>query len=73
MFTRRLSPASAALTIFWIMYGITAAFALYQAMQDVNRDLFLILAGTGALLVVATFALIWHDRAAPARTNRELE
>jgi len=71
MLTQRLSPALAALTIFWIVYGITAAFALYQAMQDVNRELFVILAGTGAVLVVATFALVWRDRAAPGPTERK--
>ena len=70
MSSERPSTTLAALTIFWIVYGLTATFALYQAMQGVNRELFVILGGVGALLVVATFALIWHDRTRQRPTDR---
>ena len=66
---QRPSPALAALTLFWIAYAITAAVALYQALPGVNRDLFLILGGSTALLVVGTFALIWRDHARLTRTD----
>jgi hypothetical protein len=55
---KRPSLAITALIIFWTAYGLVAAFALYQALQPLNRELFLILGGTGVILVIATLALL---------------
>jgi hypothetical protein len=59
---QRLSSGTKVLVVFWIAYGIVAASALYQALPPVNRDLLLILGGTGAILVIGTFGVVLRNR-----------
>ena len=63
---KRPSLALTTLIIFWAVYGVVAAFALYQALPPLNRELLLILGGTAVILVIATLAL-WRRAPSDAR------
>lgn len=67
---QRSSPALATLAIFWIVYGIGAPSALYQALPPVNRELLLILGGTGVILVIGIFALSLRGRSRSSAADR---
>jgi hypothetical protein len=51
------------LIIFWFVYGVGAAYTLYQALPPLNRELLLILGGAAIFPVVATFTFLLHARA----------
>ena len=50
------------LIIFWLVYGVAAAHALYQALPRLNRELLLILGGAGIFPAVATFTFLLYAR-----------
>jgi len=60
------SPALTALGFFWAVYGIVAAFALYQELLPVQRELLVILGGTGVILVAITWVLLRRGRSRPS-------
>ena len=55
---RKPSPAVFTLIVFWTAYTIAAAWTLYWATPPLSRDLLLILGGYGAILAVATVAIL---------------
>jgi len=57
---KRPAPALAMLIVFWVVYGVVAAIALYRALPPLQRELLVLLGGTGALLVAASFVLLWR-------------
>ena len=59
---KRPSLPLTTLVIFWCVYGVAAAYALYQALPRLNRELLLILAGAGIFPVVATFTFLLYAR-----------
>lgn len=65
---KRPSLAVTTLTILWAAYSLVTAFALYQALPPLNRELLLILGGTAVILVIATLALL---RCAPSDASTE--
>ena len=52
---KRPSLPLTTLVIFWCVYCVAAAYALYQALPRLNRELLLILAGAGIFPVVILF------------------
>jgi hypothetical protein len=59
---RRPSPALTFIIVCWIVYSIVAAYALYQALLPLNRELLLILGGAAILPGAATFVFMRHAR-----------
>jgi putative effector of murein hydrolase len=59
---KRPSLPLTTLIIFWMGYGVVAAYALYQALPRLNRELLLILGGAGIVPVVATFTFLLYAR-----------
>jgi hypothetical protein len=58
------------LIIFWIVYSVVAAYALYQALPLLNRELLLILDGVAVFPVFATFAFLFYARHRHSIDNR---
>ena len=69
---QRLSLATKVLVVFWTAYGMVAVYTLHQALPPVSRDLLLILGGMGAILVIATFAIVLRNRLARSADRRSL-
>jgi ABC-type arginine/histidine transport system permease subunit len=59
---KRPSLPLATLIIFWFVYGVVAAYALYQALPRLNRELLLILGGAAIFPVVAIFTILLYAR-----------
>jgi hypothetical protein len=57
---KRPTPALAMLIVFWVVYGVGAAIVLYRALAPLQRELLVLLGGTGAALVAASFLLLWR-------------
>lgn len=60
----RPSPALMMLIFFWVVYGLVAAFVLYEALPPLQLKLLLLLGGIGAVLAAASLVLLWR---APSR------
>jgi hypothetical protein len=58
------------LIIFWIVYSVVAAYALYQALPLLNRELLLILGEVAVFPVFATFAFLFYARHRHSIDNR---
>lgn len=63
------TPALAAITVFWVIYAIIAAYVLYQVTPPVNRVLLIILGGYAAVLALVTGVLLRRSR--PALPDRD--
>ena len=59
---KRPSLPLTALIIFWFVYGVAAAYTLYEALPRLNRELLLILGGAAIFPVVATFTFLLYAR-----------
>lgn len=59
---KRPSLPLTALLIFWFVYGVVAAYTLYEALPRLNRELLLILGGAAIFPVVATFTFLLYAR-----------
>lgn len=57
---KRPSAALTMLIFFWVIYGLVAAVALYQAMPPLHLQLLVLLGGIGAVLAAASVVLLWH-------------
>lgn len=60
----RPSPALMMLIFFWVVYGLVAAFVLYEALPPLQLKLLLLLGGIGVVLAAASLVLLWR---APSR------
>jgi hypothetical protein len=69
---KRPSLALMMLIIFWIAYCVVAAYALYQALPPLNRELLWILGGAAVFSIVATFAFLSYARFGHSIDNRTL-
>jgi hypothetical protein len=58
------------LIIFWFLYGVVAAYVLYQALPRLNRELLLILGGAAIFPVVATFTFLLYARSRHSTDDR---
>jgi hypothetical protein len=56
------SPALTMLILFWLIYGVVAAVALYRALPPVHLELLVLLGSIGAVLVAASFVLLRRQR-----------
>lgn len=59
---KRPTPALTVLIVFWVAYGLVAAIVLYRALPPLQRELLVLLGGTAAVLVAASFVLLWRVR-----------
>lgn len=57
---KRPSAALTMLIFFWLIYGLVAAVALYQAMPPLQLQLLILLGGIAAVLAAASVVLLWH-------------
>jgi len=60
---KKLSTALTMLIFFWVIYGLVAAVALYQALPPVQLQLLVLLGGIAAVLAAASVVLLWHASA----------
>jgi hypothetical protein len=67
---KRPSLPLAALIIFWMGYGVVAAYTLYQALPPLNRELLLILGAAAIFPVVATFTFLLYARSSHSIDDR---
>ena len=65
---KRPTPALAMLIVFWVFYGLVVTIVLYRALAPLQRELLMLLGGTGAALVAASFVLLWR---VPFRAPRD--
>jgi hypothetical protein len=54
---KRPSPALAMLILFWTVYGLVAAVALYPALPPLQLELLILLCGIGSVLAMASVVL----------------
>jgi hypothetical protein len=59
---KRPSPALTFIIIFWIVYSVVAAYALYRGLLPLNRELLLILCGAAIFPGAATFVFLRYAR-----------
>ena len=59
---KRPSPALTFVIVFWIVYGVVAAYALYQSLPSLNRELLLILGGAAIFPGAATLVFLRYPR-----------
>jgi hypothetical protein len=59
---KRPSLPLTTLIIFWFVYGVAAAYTLYEVLPRLNRELLLILGGAAIFPVVAAFTFLLYAR-----------
>jgi membrane protein DedA with SNARE-associated domain len=59
---KRPSRALTFVIIFWIVYGVVAAYALYHTLPPLNRELLLILGGAAVFPGAATLIFLRYPR-----------